>query len=103
MAIIFENPDDGQRATVRATASLGALLLGPLYFVARGIWSAAALFALVAFGPMLIAGPLIVAALELAALWAMAVWLAFAVLAPRIVADTFRRHGWTEVPADRAS
>lgn len=87
---IFEHPQNGHRERVSRLGHLWALLFGPFYFVIKGAWKHVGILLLVfAFG--FIFG-------DTGSLIIMITWLGYAVAAPWVVADNYRRRGWHEIP-----
>lgn len=87
-AKIFENPANGYRETIGGGAIAGALFLGPLYFLAKGLWTHAIIWLV----------------LGLFFLWATPPFVVFlppiyAALAPSLLTANYLRKGWKEVAA----
>lgn len=86
----FQNPANGHCEYVSPWAHLLAFLFGTIYFAVKGQWRH-------------VVGQLVVIALLLAvfgppgAIFAFFMWVAYAIMAPRILATTYLRNGWIEV------
>lgn len=87
---IFEHPQNSHRERVSRLGHLWALLFGIFYFVLKGAWTHVVVQALIICGAVML-GPLG---------WFVMLFVraGYAVAAPSIVADTYRRRGWREVP-----
>jgi hypothetical protein len=84
----FKNPADGSEAVIPATARLWAILFGPVYFAAKGLW-----------GVALIETVLSLAMLTDVRLVAV-LWIGIGLSADYYLARRYRRRGWVaEGPA----
>lgn len=87
-AKVFENPANGYRETIGVGSIFGALFLGPLYFLAKGLWTHALIW-------------MAVALLLLSAVPPFAVFLPpiYAALASSLLKANYLRKGWKEIAA----
>ncbi|MCM8736012.1 hypothetical protein M5E06_17910 [Azospirillum sp. A1-3] len=85
---MFRNPSNGYRQSVGPQTVAWMLFLGPIYLLAKGAWSYAAItlmvMALIAFVPGV---PLLAIC---------GIWIAFAMSSPLMMADHYKRSGWIE-------
>jgi hypothetical protein len=95
MGRVFENPANGFRQEVGASATLGAVVLGPIYFALVGAWG----WALAEF---LISCSLILGLGAFGVLPAILFQLCVALLAQKIAVESYLKKGWREVSADSA-
>jgi len=90
MRYTFEQPSNGHRESMSDGGSfLGALLLGPLWFLATGLWAHAVIYTLLAL-LAITTGPLAIFFLPL-------LWTTYAAFAPRLLEKRYRRTGWHQV------
>ena len=78
----FKNPSDESVETIPATARLWALLFGPIYFAAKGLWVLAVVETVLCI--VMLADPKLIAI----------IWIAFALSADTALAKRYRRRGW---------
>jgi hypothetical protein len=83
----FKNPADGSEAVIAATARLWAILFGPFYFAAKGLWGVAIIETVLSLA--MLADLRVVAVL----------WIGIGLSADFYLARRYRRRGWvTEGP-----
>jgi hypothetical protein len=87
-AKVFENPATGYRETVGGGAIAGALFLGPLYFLAKGLWTHALIWMAVALLLLSAVPPLVVFLPPI-----------YAALASSLLKANYLRKGWKEIAA----
>lgn len=93
MARHFEHPGNGHREKVGVVDVVGALLLGPLYYFARGAWG---------YGVVLLLLALASAYMGILGLyWFVFWWGLFAAAAIPTIAQSYLRRGWREVEPGR--
>lgn len=90
MARVFENPANGFRQEVSASATLGALVLGPIYFALVGAWAWAAAEFLIAIALILSLG-------AFGVLLSVLFQLILSLLAQKIASENYLKKGWREV------
>lgn len=90
MARTFENPANHHRETVDYSDSLGALFLGMLYLLYKGLWAHVLVWLVVVVGPALAAGPIVILTAPIAS-----IGYAFAIQG--ILAGRYLNKGWREV------
>jgi hypothetical protein len=78
----FKHPANESEATIPATARLWALLFGPAYFAAKGLWVVAVVETVLCIATVTI--PQVLAF----------VWIAFALAVDTSLAKHYRRRGW---------
>ena len=84
--MIFENPANGYRETVDGSTIAGAFFLGPLYLLAKGLWTHAFIWTSVATLLIIVAAPFILLLIPI-----------YAALVPSLMKANFLRKGWVEV------
>lgn len=82
----FENPTNGYRETVSGNSIAGAFFLGPLYLLAKGLWTHALIWTCIAVALAMLAKPAVLILLPI-----------YATVTPSLMKAHFLRKGWKDV------
>jgi hypothetical protein len=96
----FEQPYAKTRREIGVMSMLWALLFGPIYYWRQGAMIEGILFALATIPVFFIDEDSSTISIPLLEGLTMAIWIASVVLAPVLLAASYRRRGWVEITDD---
>jgi hypothetical protein len=97
---IFEQPYAKTRREIGAKSMLWSLIFGPLYYWRQGALIEGIVFAIATLPIFFVDADSSLISPELLEGLTTAIWLASVILAPILLAASYRRRGWVEVEAE---
>ena len=97
---IFEQPYTKTRRAIGPNAMLWSLLFGPLYYWRQGALIEGVVFAVATIPILFVDVDSSLISPTLLSVLTTLVWLASVILAPFLLAASYRRRGWVEIEVD---